>query len=276
MDKFDAYELCVQSPRHLSMFLRALYPGSGTPPDALILREDFCGTAALSRRWVADARRRFGPDAPARAIAVDLDPAVLARAAKANQEAGLSGAITLLHADCITAPVRPSDTCDIIFVGNFSIGYIQDRRTLVDYLRRSRERLALGRMGFSSDTGLFACDTYTGPGAYALGGVTRTHMGRGREVVRYTWEQREADALTARVTSVLHFQIEIDGEITARFPDAFTYHWRLWTIPELREAMLEAGFASTEVHQDVSEHPSPLTHGRELSDSGIVCVVARL
>jgi hypothetical protein len=39
-----------------------------------------------------------------------------------------------------------------------------------------------------------------------------------------------------------------------RFPDgsklkrAFTYEWRIWTLPELRELLLEAGFASARVY----------------------------
>jgi hypothetical protein len=157
--------------------------------------------------------------------------------------------------------------------GNFSIGYIHDRATLARYLRSSRERLALGNAGFGG--GVFVCDTYTGPGAFKEGSVTRTHPGRSHEVVRYTWEQREADSLTAMVTNVLHFQVEVDGEVTARFPEAFVYRWRLWSVPELREAMRETGFAATEVYQDVGPRPEPMTHGREMRESGIVCVVGR-
>ena len=39
-----------------------------------------------------------------------------------------------------------------------------------------------------------------------------------------------------------------------KFPDkskmkrAFTYDWRLWTLPELQELMLEAGFARADVY----------------------------
>jgi hypothetical protein len=35
--------------------------------------------------------------------------------------------------------------------------------------------------------------------------------------------------------------------------DAFTYDWRLWTIPELRDAMLEAGFSDVAVFWE-TEH----------------------
>jgi hypothetical protein len=77
------------------------------------------------------------------------------------------------------------------------------------------------------------------------------------------------------VTNVLHFQVEVDGEVTARCPDAFVYRWRLWTIPELREGMMRAGFGATEVYQDIGPRPEPMEHGREMGESGIVCVVGR-
>lgn len=265
MDQHDCYELCVQSPRHVAPFLHALHGGEPT-----VLREDFSAAAALSRRWIADGLRA---GTKRRAVAVDLDPDILARAARENEAAGMSDAIRLIQGDCTQLPVSPADACDIIFVGNFSIGYIHDRAALLRHLRASRDRLALGNAGFGG--GILVCDTYSGPSAFKEASITRTHPGRTRELVRYTWEQREADALTAMVTNVLHFQVEIDGEVVARFPDAFTYHWRLWSIPELREALLESGFTSTEVHQDVTDRPTPITHGRDLRESGIVCVVGR-
>jgi len=104
----------------------------------------------------------------------------------------------------------------------------------------------------------------------------RTHPGPGNQIVHYTWEQREADALTAMVTAAIHFRVVADGEVIAELPDAFVYRWRLWSIPELREAMLESGFASTEVHQHIDEKPVPLAHGRELGETGIVCIAGRL
>lgn len=261
MDRFDCYELCVQGVRWVAPFLRALH---GQEPR--VLREDFCGTAALSRRWTADLSKR-GLDGAA--VAVDLDPDTLARAAASHDPA-----VRLVHADAVDAPVLPADACDVVFVGNFSIGYIHHRPTLVEYLRRSAQRLRLGAAGFGG--GIMVCDLYDSPSKFELGVLHRTHPGRGNEIVHYTWEHREADALTAMVTNVIHFRVVVDGDVVAEMPDAFIYHWRLWSIPELRDAMLEAGFASTEVHQQVGEHPVAISHGRELGESGIVCVAGRV
>ncbi len=68
-------------------------------------------------------------------------------------------------------PVTVADGCDVLFVGNFSIGYIHERSALVAYMRRCRERLALGRRGFGG--GVFVCDTYGGAAAFQLGAVER-------------------------------------------------------------------------------------------------------
>ena len=42
----------------------------------------------------------------------------------------------------------------------------------------------------------------------------------------------------------IHFELE-DGTTIRK---AFSYDWRLWTIPEIRELMVEAGFEETDVY----------------------------
>ncbi len=64
----------------------------------------------------------------------------------------------------------------------------------------------------------------------------------------YTWEQRSADPLTGRVGTAMHFEIRRNGAVERTLRDAFTYDWRLWGVPELREALAEAGFTAVEVY----------------------------
>lgn len=274
MDKHDCYELCVQSPRHLTRLLRSVHGA-----DPRVLREDFCGTAALGRRWVTEARAK---GLGAVAIAVELDQPTLVRARQEAEHAGVVDAMRFVQGDSVHMPVsaqtgRPShrdtDACDVIFVGNFSIGYIHARTDLVAYFSRSLARLKLGAAGWGG--GVFVCDTYDGPHKYDLGAIVRKHPSRGREMVHYTWEHRDADPQTALVTNAIHFRVELDGDITAEFTDAFLYRWRLWSLPELREAMLDAGFACVEVYAEVADGAQPLPHGGPLPQSGVVCVVAR-
>ncbi|MFG0327997.1 MAG: methyltransferase domain-containing protein [Phycisphaerales bacterium JB037] len=267
MDRFDCYEACVQSPGALVPFLLGLHGGQPTR-----LGEDFCGSAALSAAWVASADART-------AIGIDLDAPTIdharARAARRLTSDQLAR-LDLRVGDVRTAPDDPRD---LIFVGNFSIGEIHTRPELLGYLRSVRARLAPG--------GVFISDTYGGESAFVAGHVHRHHSARDPELgsvrIRYTWEQRSANPLTARVVNALHFRVERGGEILDELPDAFVYDWRLWSVPELDDLLREAGFASVEVHAKLPdptaeqiERPRPVTDPAELDDSFIVCVLGRL
>ena len=156
---------------------------------------------------------------------------------------------------------------DVIFVGNFSIGEIGERADLVRYLASSRKRFRPG--------GVFVCDTYGGPSAHRVGAIERSHWIEGGDRILYVWEQREVDPTTGRVVNAMHFRIERDGVIVDSIEDAFVYRWRLWSVPELREAMVEAGFASTEVRQDLWEGET-LRASLDTAEGFIACVVGRV
>jgi hypothetical protein len=268
LSPFDCYELCVQSPRHLATFLHALHAQRPTT-----LREDFCGSAALSRRWVRDG---IAASEPRAALAVDLDPAAIDAARDLATRDAVAHSIRFRLADALDADVQPDDACDLVFVGNFSIGYLHSRDALVTYFRRSRQRLALANAGFGG--GLFVCDTYGGASAFKLGGFTRRHPSRGREIIEYAWSHDAADPLTAMVENSISFRILVDDEVVHEYPRAFTYRWRLWSIAELREAMRDAGFARSAVYRDANvapgQTPAPVADPRELGDDWIVLVAA--
>lgn len=268
LDRFDCYELCVQSPRHVVAFLRAAHGG-----EPLVLAEDFCGTAAVSRRW-ADQGVRTGE--PLRALGVDLDADAIARAASLARRDGVAARVDLRRGDALSGPAR-DEPADVVFVGNFSIGYLHDRGSLLRYLRQCRERLARGNAGFGG--GVLALDTYGGAGAFRLGGIERSHPGRGRETIRYTWVHEHADPTSGMVRNSISFRVLVDGEQRAELPRAFVYEWRLWSIAELREAMAEAGFASSAVYKDINvapgHEPEPVADPAELGEDWIVMIVAR-
>lgn len=269
MNRFECYELCVQSPRHVTQLLRDLYARNQSGASPSVLREDFCGTAAVSRRWVRDGH---ASGVQARAVGVDLDPDTLDHARAAVHQDDLARWVELRRQDCVHVDVDPGDGCDVIFVGNFSIGYIHDRTSLVGYLRRSRERLDLGNAGFGG--GVFVCDIYDSPRRFDLGCVHRRHPSRGKEIVLYTWEHRHADVFTGMVENAVHFRIEVDGVIEQEMFDAFVYRWRLWSLVELRDAMHEAGFSRVEVFAEVSSGAKPVESGSEMPESGVVCLGA--
>lgn len=256
MDRHDLYELCVQSPRDLVGIIAGIHGGACT-----VLGEDFAGTAALSHQWVESDTKR-------RAVAIDLDAEALARH-------GVHARVRKIVGDVHRVGLDRLPKCDAIFVGNFSIGYMHERKALVRYLRRCRGRLRRG--------GVFICDTYGGASTFLTGQVRREHWTPdGRRVV-YTWEQREADPIRGRVLNAMHFQVDRDGDVEARVADAFVYDWRVWSIPELADAMGEAGFKAVEVYDkapsavdgDGAIHMLPVEDGAELEESFIVCVAAR-
>lgn len=253
-DKHDLYELCVQSPKDLVPLLRAIH---GDDPG--VLGEDFAGTAALSHLWV----ERDGCSA----IAVDFDEETLVRRGTHEHITKYLGDVREVNA-----------SCDLLFVGNFSIGYLHTRAELVGYLRHARTRLEAGK-------GVFVCDTYGGESAYTLGGVHRAHPMPGGKLCRYTWEQHRADPTTGMVTNLIHFRVERAGIIEFELEDAFVYKWRLWSITELRDAMADAGFSQTQVYAKLADaidadgnaYVLPISDGEEeLEESYIVLVAGRV
>jgi hypothetical protein len=249
--RFDLYELCVQAPAATVRFLRAVHRA-----DPRVLREDFCGGGAVCVAW---ARGVPG----GRAIGVDRDAAPLRRLR------GVPGVVP------VRADVRAArHKADVITATNFPLGYWHERADLERYLRLTRGRLNAG--------GVFVADTYGGRHALSPGTLTDLHHLPDGTPVRYEWEQRSADPLTARVVNAIHFIVG-EGARARAIRDAFTYDWRLWTVPELREAYLEAGFLSVEVYDQQGGaidhlgrlHVAP-AHAEELNDPWVVMVVGRL
>lgn len=243
LDRHALYERAVQDPPRLVAFLRALHGGAPR-----VLAEDFCGTGANSRAWCAAV-----PGGSA--IALDLDGELLERAR--------ADGVTTLCADlAVWSPTSDHPRADVLYVGNYSIGELAERATLVRYLRGARARLAEG--------GAIALDTYGGAAAWRTGAVVRDHALPGGLRLRATWEQRAADPLTARVVNALSLRVDAGGDVLVDLPDAFVYRWRLWTPAELGEALCEAGFAWPRAHArlgDADDPPEPVRNPSELGSS---------
>lgn len=269
LDRHDLYEACVQSPVDTVPLLRAIHDGA-----PVVLGEDFAGTAAVSRAWVLSSD-------DARAIAVDHDRATLAEARRRADAAGVpADRLSLLEGDVVAATTPATErahAADIVYTGNFSIGELRTRADLMRYLRHVRDRLRSG--------GIFAADVYGGESAFMLGSAERHEPGPDGATIVYTWEQRECDPLTGQVVNAVHFELlDADEESRGMIGDAFVYHWRLWSVPELRDAMDEAGFAATEVHarlpdamdEDDVAYVRAIEDPDELEDSFDVLVVGRV
>ena len=55
----------------------------------------------------------------------------------------------------------------------------------------------------------------------------------------YIWDQHSYNPITGDALNYIHYRYPDGSEIRK----AFTYDWRLWTLPELQELLREAGFA---------------------------------
>ena len=190
--------------------------------DAVVLREDFCGTAALSTEWVkAKAGRR--------AVGVDLHGPTLAWGRKHNIQTLDPEAQQRieLHQANVLDGIGPK--ADITCAMNFSYFIFKRRADLCAYFR-------VVRRGLKKD-GLFMLDCWGGPEAM-MPDENRHHLGD----FIYRWEQARFDPLTHEMLCHIHFDFP-DGSSIER---AFSYDWRFWTVPELRDLLDEAGF--TKVH----------------------------
>ena len=90
------------------------------------------------------------------------------------------------------------------------------------------------------DEGLLVLDSYGGADAQRTCEEKRK-VGRG---VTYVWDQYDFDPISHEATNHIHFEFK-DGSSLER---AFTYRWRLWTLPEVRELLTEVGFRTVDVY----------------------------
>ena len=222
-DRHELYEASVQSVSDEVEFLDSAFREL-TGRKALTLREDFCGTAAAACEWVRSHSRR-------RAVAVDIDPQVLAWGL-AHHVAGLKkkqhGRIELVEGDVRSVRTGRSD---IVVAFNFSWWTFKTREELLGYLRAAHAAL--------EDDGVLVLDIYGGSEAYAEQEEETEY-----ELFTYVWDQHSFDPLSARYRCFIHFRFPDGSEL----PRAFSYDWRLWTLPELRELLAEAGFARSVVY----------------------------
>lgn len=227
-DRYRLYQLSVQNPKAEISFVdrtfRALRGHS-----ARLLREDFCGAGALCCEWV---RRRLSN----RAWGLDLDSQVIDWGHRHNLPEltdDQRSRIELVQQDVLTPQTRRPD---IVLAMNFSYWLLQDRTSLFRYFQQVREALREG--------GVFFLDAYGGYDACRILTEERQVHDPAGEDFTYLWEQAEYEPVTGRLVSHIHFRFSDDSVLER----AFSYDWRLWSLPEVRELLSEAGFSRVLVY----------------------------
>lgn len=226
-DKHELYQLSVQDPEIEIAFLNRVYKKTfGRIP--LSLREDFCGTALFCAEWVKSHPERT-------ALGIDLHQPTLDWGIAHNlAPIGEPGNRIQLARQNVLDPVsRPSD----IAIGlNFSYWVFTTRAEMCAYFKGVHA--SLGKEG------LFVLDAYGGP--YSMESMDETEVERTKvkEGFTYVWDQHIVNPIDHSVVNYIHFEFK-DGSKLER---AFAYHWRFWTLPELRELLEEAGFSCSHVY----------------------------
>jgi hypothetical protein len=224
-DKHELYQRSVQCPEaDITFFDRVFRRHRKRKP--LSMKEDFCGTALLCCEWVKTDRRRT-------ALGVDLHGPTL-RWARENNVERLEEAerarVELIQSNVLEV-TRPK----VDFTGalNFSYCVFKTRAELREYFEVARRGLV--------DDGMFFCELYGGTEA-----IVELEERRRCRGFTYVWHQEKYNPIDHHTLCHIHFEFP-DG---SRMERAFTYDWRLWTIPEVREVLYEAGFSKVELWWD--------------------------
>jgi hypothetical protein len=227
-DKFELYELSVQEPEADCDFIRQAWRElKGREPTSL--REDFCGTAITAIEWVKQNDAHTG-------VGIDLDGPTLEVAERRRTrrlDSSQQERMTLLQENVLSASTPP---VDCVLATNFSYFIFKERKTLREYFEAAYAGLA--------DGGMMILDAYGGSDSFL-----EMEEPRECEGFTYVWDQDYYSPVTGHVINHIHYDFE-DG---SRMEKAFTYEWRLWTLPEIQELLREAGFSTVTVYWEGTE-----------------------
>ncbi len=253
-DRHVLYESSVQEPEAEMDFVEATFEEI-RGREAKSLREDFCGTGFSSAEWV-----RRNPEHTA--VGVDIDAEVLAWGRDnhiARLPAEARSRIRLIEADVLTAE---TEAVDALLAMNFSYYLFKSRDQLRKYFERARENLV--------EDGVLFLDAFGGYDAFR-----ELEEERECDGFDYIWDQAHYDPITGDMTCHIHFAFPDGSEMKK----AFTYHWRMWTLPEIQEILREAGFPRVTVYWEGTDEETgegdgeftPAAHGE--ADAGWICYV---
>jgi SAM-dependent methyltransferase len=228
-DPFELYTHAVQGPDHEIDFVTEQFKKlSGRP--LRNLREDFSGAGASSAEFV-----KRNPANHAHAL--DISAAALAWGRKntlGKLPPDAQPRLRLLQRNVLT----PGDATgvDAVLAMNFSYWIFDTRPALLHYFRTVHASLA--------PDGILFTDVYGGyESTKVMEERRRISAGRGRWF-KYVWDQADFDPMTNKAKCRIHFEFEKGPPLK----DAFKYQWRVWSIPELRELLDEAGFKQSLVY----------------------------
>jgi SAM-dependent methyltransferase len=247
-DRHELYEESVQCVEEECDFVSKTFKKI-RGRKALSFREDFCGTASAACEWV-----RQSPEHSA--IGVDLDSEVLAwgrknRVSRLKEEQ--KQRLTLIESNVLEVK---TELLDVVGAFNFSYFIFQQRELMKQYFRSIYASL--------KPDGIFFLDAFGGYEAFEEMKEKTKY-----DKFTYVWQQKRYSPISGEMECRIHFKFP-DG---SKLKNAFSYTWRLWTLPEILEMLAEVGFKNPTVYWEGTDEDgdgngvfTPETHGE--ADAG--------
>jgi hypothetical protein len=226
-DKYFHYKSSVQSPPADCEFLEQVYKDArGKKANAKVMRDDFCGTFANCCEWV-----RRDPSHVAHGVDLDPEPLSYGRANYLTELDPKQQKRVHIHQKNVMDPDLPA--CDVICALNFSYFIFKQRKQLLEYFTSCRNAL--------KKDGVLVMDCFGGTQCWEpIEEETEFEDLK----MSYFWDQESFDPLTNNALFHIHFKRK--GERKRR--NVFTYDWRMWTVPELKDILLDAGFKKVNLY----------------------------
>lgn len=226
-DKYTLYKKAVQSAETDVVFFQKVYKElKGKSP--VSMREDFCGTFALSCEWIKSK--------PAHeSVCVDLDPEPIeyGRNQYLNKlTTEQQKRIKIIEGDVLTCELPKTD---ISIALNFSYFVFKKREIMKAYFSRCYNSL--------KDNGVLIVDCFGGSLCHEPNEESTKHKD-----FTYYWEQASFNPVLNNAVFHIHFKPKSHSKVER----VFTYDWRMWSLPELRDIMQEVGFKKTHVYWEGS------------------------
>jgi len=229
-DRHILYQEAVQDPEtEVQNFTKFYTDIRGKKP--LSMKEDFSGTGHLAAEWAKSDPERT-------AIGVDYDAETIEWGQTHNVNAAgadVASRVKLIKADVrdITEP-KVDITCGL----NFSYCIFETRDELRGYFEKAHAGL--------KDDGMLILDMFGGTECYdELEEETELE----ENDATYIWEHVSFNPINNHVECAIHFEFP-DG---SRMDNAFTYVWRFWSLIEIKELLLEAGFSKVRIYWEEFE-----------------------
>lgn len=228
IDKHALYLASVQDPLSDVVRISLIYKQLNGK-EALSFREDFAGTFALSCSWVQSKKSRS-------AIAIELEKDVLDYGIK-NYYPNLSDSERKRLEYFCKNSISKSRSVDICVAFNYSYCLIHTRVELVEYFKAVKNSLNKG--------GLLFLDIFGGSES-EIPEVQEREVNNNDQIAPFYFEFVREDFNP--ISRKSHYHINFKYHSGIEILRAFEYHFRMWSIPEVRDCMTEAGFSQSYVY----------------------------